>query len=80
MSRPLRYVPHPGCLFEVTVRTVQSRLLLRPSVALNRIILGVLGRAQRLYQVELCGFSFASNHFHLQAKVREAQQLSSFMG
>jgi REP element-mobilizing transposase RayT len=79
MSRPVRYVPHPGCLFEVTVRTVQARLLLRPSVMLNRIILGVLGRAQRLYGVELCGFSFVSNHFHLVAKVRDAKQLADFM-
>jgi hypothetical protein len=47
MSRPLRHVPRPGCLFEVIVRTVQARFLLRPSVALNEIVLGVLARAQR---------------------------------
>jgi hypothetical protein len=38
MSRPLRHVPREKCLFEVTVRTVQARLLLRPSVALNEIM------------------------------------------
>ncbi len=60
--RPLRHVPREKCLFEVTVRTVQARFLLRPSVALNEIILGVLGRAQRLHEVEICSFAFASNH------------------
>jgi REP element-mobilizing transposase RayT len=78
--RPLRHVPRKGCLFEVTVRTVQARFLLRPSVALNEIILGVLGRAQRLYGVEICSFVFASNHFHLLAKVEDAKQLADFMG
>src|SRR5262249_10817899 len=65
--RPLRHVPRERCLFEVTVRTVQARFLLRPSVALNEIILGVLGRAQRIYGAgaEICAFAFVSNHFHL---------------
>jgi hypothetical protein len=49
MSRGLRFVPEGGALVEVTLRTIQSRLLLRPSPAVNEIILGVLGRAQRLY-------------------------------
>jgi REP element-mobilizing transposase RayT len=80
MSRPLRHVPRPGCIFEVTVRTVQARFLLRPSVALNEMVLGVLGRAQRLYGVEICSFCFASNHFHLLAKVNDAKQLAGFMG
>ena len=61
--RPLRHVSREKCLFEVTVRTVQARFLLRPSVALNEIILGVLGRAQRLHEVEICCFVFVSNHF-----------------
>jgi len=77
--RPLRHVPREKCLFEVTVRTVQARFLLRPSVALNEIILGALGRAQRKYGVELCSFAFASNHFHLLAKVNDAKQLADFM-
>jgi hypothetical protein len=38
-------------LVEVTVRTIQSRLLLRPSLALNERVIGILGRAQRLYGV-----------------------------
>ena len=51
----MRYVPEGGCLFEVTCRTQQGRFLLRPSPELNEIALGVLGRAQRLYPVSICG-------------------------
>jgi REP element-mobilizing transposase RayT len=79
MSRSLRFVPRKECLFEVTVRTVQARLLLRPSVALNEIILGVLGRAQRKYGVDLCSFAFLSTHFHLLVKVKDAKQIADFM-
>jgi hypothetical protein len=43
MSRKLRYMHNPVATFEVTTRTLQSRLLLRPSTELNEIILGVLG-------------------------------------
>ena len=47
---------------------------------LNDIILGVLGRAQRLHEVELVGFVFLSTHFHLIARVTDARQLAGFMG
>jgi REP element-mobilizing transposase RayT len=63
----------------VTVRTVQARFLLRPSVALNEIILGVLGRAQRLHEVEIVAFCFLSGHYHLLVRVNDAKQLSDFM-
>ncbi len=43
--RPLRYIP-PGSVVEVTSRTIQGRLLLRPSPEVNDIILGVIGRGQ----------------------------------
>jgi len=77
--RPLRHVHRRKCLFEVTVRTIQARFLLRPSVALNEIILGVLGRAQRLHEVEINAFCFLSGHFHLLVRVNDAKQLSDFM-
>ena len=79
MARGVRFVPDRGALVEVTVRTKQSRLLLRPSPALNWIVLGVLGRAQRRYQVECCGVVFMSNHWHALLRVQDAQQLSRFM-
>jgi REP element-mobilizing transposase RayT len=78
--RRLRYVPEGGALVEVTCRTLQGRLLLRPSAALNEIIAGVLGRAQRLYPVRICGFVFLSSHYHLLLDVDDALTLSGFMG
>ncbi len=46
MPRSLRFVPSPGTLVEVTTRTVQGRLLLKPTSPINQAVLGVLGRAQ----------------------------------
>jgi len=79
MSRGLRFVPEGGALMEVTLRTIQSRLLLRPGPAVNEIILGVLGRAQRLYGVRCCSVVFLGNHFHCLLQVDDALQLSRFM-
>jgi hypothetical protein len=80
MARRLRFIPPEGALVEVTSRTVQGRFLLSPSTELNEIILGVLGRAQRLYPVEIVAYVFLSNHYHLLLWVQDAQQLSTFMG
>lgn len=80
MSRKLRYVPPKSGLFEITTRSVQGRFLLKPSAELNTIILGVLGRAQRLYPVEIHAFAFLSNHYHMLLSVDTARQLSAFMG
>jgi len=79
MSRRLRYIPEGGALVEVTCRTLQSRFLLRPSLMLDDIVVGVLARAQRTYPVRCCGLSFVSNHFHLLLEVDDARQLASFM-
>ena len=78
MSRRLRFIPSDS-LVEVTCRTVQGRLLLRPSPLLSDLTLGVLARAVRLYPVELHAFAFLSNHYHLLATVPSAQRLASFM-
>ncbi len=64
---------------EVTVRTDQSRMLLRPSPVLNEVVLGVLGRAQRRYDVGCCGVVFMSNHWHALLQVEDALQLARFM-
>jgi REP element-mobilizing transposase RayT len=78
MARRLRFIP-PGSLVEVTCRTVQGRLLLRPTPTLRELTLGVLARAARLYPVEIHAFAFLSNHFHLLVTVPDAQRLASFM-
>jgi REP element-mobilizing transposase RayT len=81
MGRRIRYIPPEGSgLVEVTCRTLQGRFLLTPSNELNEIILGALGRAQELYPVGICAFSFVSNHFHLLLRVESSHQLSLFMG
>ena len=79
MARRLRFIPDGGALVEVTCRTVQGRFLLRPSDRLNRIIAGILARAQRFYPVDIHGFVFLSNHFHLLITTPHAQRLAQFM-
>ena len=78
MPRKLRFVPEEH-LVEVTCRTFQSRFLLRPSRRLNEIVLGVLGRAQRLTGIRICAFIYLSNHCHLLLRPTDAEQLASFM-
>jgi REP element-mobilizing transposase RayT len=78
MARRLRFIP-PGSLVEVTSRTVQGRLLMRPSPLITELTLGVLARAARLYPVEIHAFCFLSNHFHLLVTVASAARLAAFM-
>ncbi len=79
MSRELRHVREGGTMTELTTRTIQGRYLLRPSKDLNEIVLGVVGRAQRLYKVELFGVSVLSNHYHMLAWAKNSDQISDFM-
>ncbi len=78
MGRPTRFVQQ-GHLVEITCRTLHGRFLLRPSDELNEIIIGTLGRAQRVYGLPLYALAFASNHFHLLAGPKDVEQLSRFM-
>jgi hypothetical protein len=79
VGRRLRWVPEEGALIDVTCRTVQGRRLLRPSSELNEIVLGVLGRAQRLHPIRICGLAVLSSHMHLLVDVNTAEELSDFM-
>jgi hypothetical protein len=79
VGRDLRYVP-PGALVEVTNRAIHGRFLLRPSPELTTLIDGIIGRAQRLYEMKVVGYVFLSNHFHLLARPDDARQLARFMG
>ncbi len=74
-----RYVPERGALVEVSNRTIQGRFLLRPSPELNDIIVGVLGRAQRRFDLRIFAFQFLSDHFHMLAWAVDAKQLAGFM-
>jgi REP element-mobilizing transposase RayT len=80
MARKLRYTPDGGACYEVTCRTIHSRLLFRPTRKLNDIIVGVVARAKRRYGVEIAAFCCLSNHFHLLVWVQDSQQLARFMG
>jgi Transposase IS200 like len=64
---------------EVSNRTIQGRFLLRPSLEMNEIILGVLGRAQRRFGLTIFAFQFLSDHYHLLLWADDAHQLAGFM-
>ena len=78
MPRPLRFIPE-NSLVEITTRTLQGRLLLKPSPELNDLIRGIIGKAQHNYGMVLHGFVVASNHAHFYARPASAQQLARFM-
>ena len=79
MARDPRFIP-ANSLVEVTIRTIQGRFLLRPSRDLNEIVIGILARAARRYEVRVCAFVFLSNHAHLLLRPTDADQLALFMG
>ena len=60
------------------MRCFQSRFLLVPSEELERIFLGVLGKAQRLYKMKICYFVALSNHMHLALLPDDKDQLEGF--
>ena len=80
MARPLRYLSNDRALVEITTRTIQGRLLLRPSKELNESIVGVLGRALEFSPgIELHAVAHLSNHLHFLLTVPDAQLLARFM-
>lgn len=78
MPREIRCVPQ-GSLVEITTRTFQGRLLLHPSQQVRDTVLGVLGRAQRMYGVVIHTFVFFTNHYHMLVTVNDAKQLADFV-
>ena len=60
--RPRRILP--GRLYEVTQKTFQDRYLFLPDKTLNRLLVGVVGRAQRHYSMKTCYLTLLSNHLH----------------
>ena len=67
-------------MVEVTSRTLLGMFLTRPSREANERILGVLGRAQALFPVELFAFIFMSNHFHILMRVLSSKRMAEFVG
>jgi putative transposase len=62
MTMPRQVLPETTYL--LTRRTVQREFLLRPSKAINQIILYCLGVAAQRYEVQLHAFCAMSNHPH----------------
>lgn len=78
MPRQTRWIPPGGSLVEITNRTIQARHLLKPSRELNEILLGIVGRAQRMTGMKICYLVFMSNHYHMLLDVEDARQLARF--
>jgi REP element-mobilizing transposase RayT len=79
MAREIRFIPQ-GSLVEITTRTFQGRFLLHPSKQVRDVVLGVIGRAQKIYGVVIHTFVFVSNHYHMLVTVNDAKQLADFAG
>ena len=73
MPRPLRFIP-PDSLVEITTRTFQGRLLLRPSSELTDIRIGVIGKPQDLYQMTIHAFVAVLAHARLLVSPSTAQR------
>ncbi len=78
MEQDPRYF-EPRTLVEVTNVTIQNRYLLRPSDELNDVVLGVLGRAQRLYDMPVVAAVVLSTHLHLLLVPEDPKHLADFM-
>lgn len=70
----------PDTVYEITTRTIQGRMLLRPSEKLRRRIIGILARGQNLYDVKIYDFAVLSNHWQILASAASGQELAWFMG
>lgn len=66
-------------MVEVTFKTVGDKFLLRPSAVINWLILSVLARALSLFEIQLHGFVFMSNHVHLLLSAANANLISRFL-
>jgi len=75
--RRLRFFPE-GHMVEITNRTAEGSLLLRPSPHFNDIFYGALGRAQRRYGMTIHNCSVLSNHYHMLVSPSSPQQLAAF--
>lgn len=78
MGRDPRYIL-PNSLQHVVDVVYQRRFLLCPSEEVNERYLGILGRAQRKYDMTICAVVVMSTHAHLLLRPRDGQHLADFM-
>jgi REP element-mobilizing transposase RayT len=79
MARSIRLLDNESGIVEVVSRTIQGRYLTRPSAEVNDLILGVVGRAQAKYGVEIFALIFMSNHFHMLMRAESARRMADFV-
>ena len=78
MGHNPRYIP-PNSLQHVTDVTFQNRKFLRPSNEVNQLFLGILGRAQKKYDMTICAVVVMSSHVHYLLRPRDSAQMAAFM-
>lgn len=79
MNRHLRvFTQSRPTSVESVQKCFQSRPLLRAGPKLNRRVVGILAKAQELHDVEIHGFVFLNNHWHLNATFRDPKQMARF--
>ena len=69
----------PDFIYEVTNRTIDRTLLLRPSEKVNETILGVIAHAQKKTGVHIFALVFMSSHYHMLLGADDAEQMARFM-
>ncbi len=55
-----------------------ARSLLRPSRDINEVIRGILGKAQKMYGIQIHLFVFISNHYNLICTIPDTKTLADF--
>lgn len=53
--------------------------MLKPSSRLNKLVVGILGRAKQMFEVRVYALVFLSNHYHLVLAAKTPLELSRFM-
>ncbi len=67
-------------IIEITIRCQHGRKLLLPNARNTSLVLGVLGRAQKMYDFEIYSYAYLSNHGSILLGVRSPQHASDIMG
>lgn len=70
MSRPLRDTD-PSKIHVLTCRVARAELLLVPDEKMNKLIGGVIARYADVHKIDLYGYQFLSNHYHLLLQGKE---------
>ena len=81
MPYHIRYQPEEWMTHHITTRCLEGFLFLKPKPEITSLVLGVLGRGREQYkdQIQIHNLVIMSNHYHLIASARSAEDLSAFM-